>query len=96
MKKDASRVLYDKYFNLRNRNIEIVLKNGGRIRGIIVGYYTDDLENEESAIQKWHVVVANQSSCLDFSGFGGNNGTLIRHRDIASITFEEDQSTMVL
>jgi hypothetical protein len=94
MKKNTSRILHDKYFKLANRNIEILLKNGRRIHGIIVGYFPSDPDDEESPIHHWHIIDGNSQSFLNFSDPGFQQGALIRHCDIASITFEEDNSTL--
>ena len=94
MKKDTSRILYNRYFRLANRNIEILLKNGRKIHGRIVGYFSSDADSRESPIHHWHIINGKGSSCRDYSGIGVEQGELIRHCDIASVTFEEDNSTL--
>ena len=96
MKTDTSRILYDRYFQLANRNIEIRLKNGTKVHGIIVGYFSSDADNAESPIHHWHVVDVKGLSRWDFCGLRFEQGALIKHRDIAAITFEEDNSTLFL
>lgn len=94
MKRNTSRILYDKYFKLANRNIEILLKNGKRIHGIIIGYFPSDPDDEGSPIHHWHIIDNDSQSFLNSSDPEFQQGSLIRHCDITSITFEEDNSIL--
>lgn len=88
--------MFDKYFTLANPNVEIQLKNGRVIHGIIVGYYFTDTENQESPIHHWRVMDCRVSVQTGFNEHRCNKGECIRHGDIASVTFEEDRSELIV
>jgi hypothetical protein len=92
MKRDTSRILYDRYLQFPNRNIEIRLKNGSIIHGKIAGYFSSDTDNGESPIHHWRITDPESKTGLDFTGLGRERGKLIRHGDIASVTFEDDHT----
>ena len=94
MKRDTSRKLYDKYFSLGNRSIEVLLKNGRILEGTIIGYYAFDEDADDTPIHHWHMIDEKQQYCPAFSCLGLIRGELIRHSDIVSVTFHEDNSIM--
>lgn len=95
MKKETSRLLFDKYFKLANPNCDILLKSGKVIRGVIIGYYFSDADQPESPIHHWRVLRCVDAAHTGFDGENYNEGTCIRHCDIASVTFEEDLSVLI-
>jgi len=92
MKKDTSRILHDRYFSLTNRTIQIVLRNGKKIRGIIIGFVNRDADDMQSPVRLWHIVEEKDRIFAVTAVRGLDHGTMIRHRDILSVTFEEDNS----
>jgi hypothetical protein len=88
MKKDSSFVLYCIYFKLKNRVIEIELKNHIVLSGKFIGFF----RGNTTYISKWHLVDENAFFGID--GFGFLIGQLINHNDISKIKFLEDNSIM--
>lgn len=89
---DFSKVLFEKYIRLKNRNMELVLKNGRHIKGVIVGYFKGDEENKEPYIRRWHIVDEDDSATMGFDPFGKLIGELVDHADIAEVYIQEDGS----
>lgn len=89
--KDLSIELYNKYFSLSNKKIEVTLKNKTVLLGKIIGYFYEE-KNPSSHILKWHI--ADVKSILGIDSFDFLEGEIIMHRDINSIYFYEDKSTM--
>lgn len=94
MNTDFSKLLYDKYFSLKNRNIVILLKNGRLIKGVIFGFYRGDEDSDEPYIIKWHIIKNNtgRTPCID--PFGFIPGELINQSDIAEVYFLFDNSSL--
>ena len=88
MKKDSSFVLYCIYFKLKNRVIEIELKNHIILTGKFIGFF----RGNTTYISKWHLVDENAFFGID--GFGFLIGQFINHNDISKIKFLEDNSIM--
>jgi hypothetical protein len=88
MKTDSSFVLYCNYFKLKNRSIEIELKNHLVLKGKFIGFF----RGNTTYISKWHLVDENVLFGID--GFGFLVGQLINQKDIVRITFMEDNSIM--
>ncbi len=88
MKTDLSLTLYEKYFKLKNRLIEIELKNNSILKGKFIGFF----KSNTIYISKWHLVDANVLFGLD--AFGFLVGQIINHKDISKIKFLEDNSIM--
>lgn len=91
---DTSRMLHDRYYGMTNRNIELVLKDGRHIRGIIVGFCEEDEDAENSPIHLWHIVDPDQRGDGTSIDYELIKGIFVRHKDIISVTFEDDHSTM--
>jgi len=94
MKTNSSWLLHDKYFRLTNKNIEVLLRNGRSIRGVIVGYFLNGIDQNEPSIWKWHIVQENDSRGWGIDGMGNMRGEIIKQRSIAEIRFQEDNSIM--
>lgn len=90
MKTDDSKQLYDKYYNLKDRRIEIVLKNGRYLRGVICGFFKGDAESDEPYIIKWHIVAETEHKRFGHNFMGCITGEIIRQRDILEIVFNEN------
>ena len=88
MKTDSSFVLYCNYFKLKNRSIEIELKNHLVLKGKFIGFF----RGNTTYISKWHLV--DENVLLGTDGFGFLIGHLIKHNDISKIKFLEDYSIM--
>ena len=88
MKTDVSLVLYCNYFKLKNRLIEIELKNHLVLTGKFIGFF----RGNKTYISKWHLVDANVLFGID--AFGFLVGKIINHKDISKIKFLEDNSIM--
>lgn len=94
MKPDFSLILYNKYFNLSNRIIEITLKNGYKIKGEIIGFFLDDEDDREPHIVKWQIIKENDKILFDENTFVCSIGEIINQKDIAEVYFKEDSSIM--
>jgi len=94
MEKDFSWVLHDKYFKLTNKNIEVILRNGRMVRGVIVGFFLSGDEGSDQSITKWHIVDEMDAINHGVDGLGKKKGEVIRQRDISEIHFQEDDSIM--
>lgn len=95
MKTDFSRLLYDKYFSITNRNIEVKMKNGVIIQGIIVGFIKGDEYSCDPYITKWHIVDTSDERSRGIDIFGFPSGTYIKHNDIVQVKFCQDNSIMI-
>ena len=95
MKKDSSCILFERYFSLSDRNIEIILKNGRILHGIFAGFFFLNDDPDNPSIHTWHFVNNNEHGNSGYCGVQFCRGELILHRDIASVTFMADHSTMV-
>jgi hypothetical protein len=94
MEKDLSRELYDKYFRLTNRHIQVTLSNGRTIQGIIIGFFRGNEHGHDSYISRWHVVIDTEEMSMGQGIFGGLTGEIINQEDIMEVLFEEDKSVL--
>ena len=92
--KDSSTKMLEKYFSLTNCDVEVLLKNGRMIKGVIIGFYSNDEELEEPAVHHWHIIDQNDKIAFGFDPFGLIKGEIVKHSEIASIYFHEDNSRM--
>ena len=88
MKTDVSLVLYEKYFKLKKKLIEIELKN----HLILTGKFISFFRGYKTYISKWHLVDADVLFGID--AFGFLVGRMINQKDISKIKFLEDNSIM--
>jgi hypothetical protein len=93
MDKDFSRLLYDKYFGLSNRNIEVKLKDGTVFRCVIIGFYKKG-EEDTPYITKWHIIGATDKNRLGINPLDLLNGNTIDQQEIAEVKFMEDGSVL--
>lgn len=94
METDFSKILYEKYFNHRNRLIEVTLKEGRKIKGVFISFFHGDLDSNEPYIIKWHIVDEPYKMTLGIDAFGFRIGELINQKDIMCIKFLHDNSQM--
>ncbi|MBC7494169.1 MAG: hypothetical protein H7221_04110 [Flavobacterium sp.] len=88
MKTDASLVLYEKYYKLKNQTIEVELRNHLCLNGKFKGFF----KGNTTYISKWHLVDA--SVLFETDNFGFLVGEIINQKDIFKIKFMEDNSVM--
>ncbi len=94
METDTSLILYQKYFSLANRQIEVKLKNNRTISGVIVGFFKSDEDAHDFHICEWHIADEKDKLTLGVDAFGYIKGVIVRHRDIIEVKFFEDGSIM--
>jgi len=90
MKTDSSLLLYNKYYSLTNKEIEVELKNKTKWRGKFLGYF----RGEKKYISKWQLV--DIGVLFGSDNFGFLMGRIIVHKDIVKIFFFQDNSIMML
>lgn len=95
MKRDSSRRLYTKYFSLATGRIEVVLKNGRRLKGTVCGFFKGNVDQHEPYIRQWHIVAEDEKYNFGLDGFGFRQGEIINQRDIVSVYFDDDQTMMI-
>lgn len=87
MEQEHSQLLYEQYILNYDKKVILVLRNGRRLKGFIVGWFKDD--EDEPVINKWHIVEEEYRPCLGMDAFGYIAGELIHHADIVSYHFED-------
>lgn len=93
METDLSRLLYDKYFSLTKREIEIRLKNGKVFRGVIIGFHKNN-DDEIPYVQQWHIVETKDKSTFGIDAFGFLIGQIINQKDISEVMFFQDNTIL--
>ncbi|MBK9302151.1 MAG: hypothetical protein IPN14_16530 [Bacteroidetes bacterium] len=68
-----------------NRKVEILLKNGKRINGFIIGYFKKDIDDLNAPVIKWHLVDEQHLTTFGIDPFGYLIGTIIAQKDILQI-----------
>ena len=94
MEKDCSRLFYDKYFNLKVRNIEVILKDGKIIKGTIAGFFRGDRAFHEPYVTKWHIVDENDEMAISAGTFVFMKGQAIEQDKIKQVKFCADGTVM--
>ena len=94
MKRDSSQRLYTKYFSLAKGRIEIVLKDGRKLKGTVCGFFKGDVDRNEPYIRQWHIVEEIDKYNFGIDGLGFRQGEIINQGDIASVYFDDDQTLM--
>ena len=85
MKRVKAKTLLDNNNQFIRRHVEILMKNGSTIRGFIIGYYKDELDDLESPILKWHLVDVQDKMTFGIDSFGFLVGSIIQQKDIQQI-----------
>ena len=91
MKTDFSKQIYDNYYSLTNRKIELILKDGRYLAGFICGFFRGDRESNDPYIIKWHIVSEEEKNRFGTAILGCLTGEIIRQEDIAEIYFNENE-----
>jgi len=91
MNSDFSKDIYEKYFNKKDRILQVTLKNGTSLKGIFVSFTHGDPDGKEPYITKWHFVpeedIENYRS-FPHIDFGEEYGQIINQSDIENVTFK--------
>lgn len=87
---DYSNVVFQKYFTLKNREVEITLKDQSKKKGKIIGFYLGDAFVCNTFISKWHI--SDSTYQIGMDEFGFIIGEIISNDSIKSIYFFEDNS----
>ena len=94
MKIDLSIDLYNKYFKLKNRKLDIRLKNNSVLTGEFIGFFKGEDEFNEPYIISWHFIDYPKNNFIGHDSFGFFLGKIIDQNDLAQIYFYEDHSIM--
>jgi hypothetical protein len=90
MKTASAIECYEKYFNLHNCLITVLLTDGSLYTGWFVGIVRD----ETAEIIAWRFLERSSSPLSEIDPFLNESGELIYHCNIVDIYFEEDGQTM--
>jgi hypothetical protein len=93
MIQDPSAILFDRYFNLSNRQVSVYLLNGAVHRGVFVGFFHGD-EDDKFAILRWHLMPEGEHAPLGIGAGGERKGMMIDSAHIARVELHGDQSTI--
>lgn len=93
MGKQAAHILYDKYFQLNNQNVEVTLKNGNILRGKFIGFYKAE-DNDGPYITHMHIAEQEQRPQVHLESLGEIPGVTVDEHDIATIRFQEDGTVL--
>lgn len=95
MKKDLSYIFYQRYFSGSDRRIQMVLKSGRRITGVIIAFVRGDQYSHDPYITRWHITAEKDKMSLGRDAFGFLIGEVIHHKEIARIICLQDGSEWV-
>jgi hypothetical protein len=93
MTTDRSMQLLHKYYSLQDREIEVYLKNGDLLKGILSDFSRSDDTDHTSQITHLHLVSKDDHSIAGEDPFGFPEGMIVYQKDIVQIKFS-DQSIM--
>ena len=96
MKTDTSFILYSKLQRLKDRRVEIILKNQSRLMGEFIGFFKGDAFSKENYILQWHFVEETHLNLISHQAFEVHSQRLISHCNIAQVYFLEDDSALNL
>ena len=94
MENDVSKQLYDTYFNLTNRYVTVILRNGKSMQGCFVAFCRGEEREGELYISRWHMVSGTDPAVWGVDAFDFLIGTYINQADIAEVRFHQNNSTM--
>jgi len=86
--------MYEKYYSLDNRNIEVKLKDARVLQGSIAGFFRGEDYENEPYIWQWHLVSPGKENMLGVDAFGYTEGALILQQDIIQVKFYQDNSIL--
>lgn len=93
MIQDPSAILYDRYFNLGNRQLSVYLKNGTVYRGVFVGFFRGG-DTDKYAILRWHLMPEGEHAPLGIGAGGERKGIMIDSAKILRVELHGDQSVI--
>lgn len=92
MKIDTSRLLFEKYYSLKNKILKMKLKNGESYKCVITGYYYGSYHH----INKWSICeIEDKVNYISDESFFFDDFD-ISHPDIKEVYFYEDNSSILL
>jgi hypothetical protein len=94
MEGDLSQILYDEYFSTSNRHVEIKLKSGRVISGVIVSFFHGSEDWGEPFITRWRIAEFNRDTLLITDTCGNCIGEIINQQDILRVEFLDNHLTM--
>ena len=71
------------------------MEGGSIFKGVIVGFFKGDEDNNEPYIVKWHIVPESRKIKLGMDGFGIIKGEFIETNDIVKVNFYSDNSVIL-
>ena len=93
MARDFSKEIYDKYYNVKDRIVEITLKDNTILEGILVSFFHGGNETGGPFIVRWHFIDKKDMEAYH-KGFDvpldGNQdlGRIIAQKDIRNVRFK--------
>jgi hypothetical protein len=93
METDFSKEIYDNYYNVKDRIVEIIMKDNRILEGKLVSFFHGNKESNEPFITKWHFVDKNDiqeyQKGLVVSIEGNQEiGTIIDQKNIREVRFK--------
>ncbi len=90
MKNDSSKIFFDIYLNSNKSLLEVTLKTGRRLTGVIISFIFGDSDKNETFIKAWYFVEEKYKLTLGINAAGLPIGELINQNDIMTIKFIDD------
>lgn len=94
MEGDLSQILYNEYFSTNNRQVEIKLKGGRVIRGVLVSFFHGSEACGEPFIIKWRMAAFDPDTLLITDTCGNCIGEIINQEDILRVEFLDNHLVM--
>ncbi len=94
MKTNHSQELLEKIVSLTDKKIDMVLRSGEVISGMITGFIGNETGGGEGRILKWRIAGEDEGALLGTDPFGFTIGRTIDHKAIAEVRFRQDQTVM--
>lgn len=69
--------------------VEFVLKDGSRVKGVVIGWFKGNSQNDEPLITGWHIVKPEESATLGWDLFGFRAGQIVDSAEIVEAHFSE-------
>ncbi|MCF8255170.1 MAG: hypothetical protein K9H61_09915 [Bacteroidia bacterium] len=92
MKADSSKLAYNKFETLSNKNVRFYLIDGTIYTGSLIGFFKGLEDEGEPYIIQWHLVNTKDYYCAAMDSQEFFDGILIHHSQIKWIQFKQDQS----
>jgi len=94
MKEDYSKVIYNKFYSTDLKILQVLLKNGSIMEGVLVGFYQGDSLAGEPFITRWNFVVESDFKEYDSLPFYARKNDLekiIKQEEIELVQFKNPQ-----